>query len=55
VLIPSGDRFAILPPFPDPENNIVIAHGTFDDFTPEEIIDYYRPAITRMVFKAMGY
>ena len=55
VPIPTGDRFASLPPFPDPESNIVIAPGTFDDFTPEEIIDHYRPAITRMVFKAMGY
>jgi hypothetical protein len=52
---PTGDRFASLPPFPDPESNIVFAPGTFDDFTPEEIIDHYRPAITRMVFEAMGY
>lgn len=55
VSVPGGDRFASLPPFPDPESNIVFAPGTFDDFTPEEIIDHYRPAITRMVFEAMGY
>ena len=55
VPILTGDRFASLPSFPDPESNIVFAPGTFDDFTPEEIIDHYRPAITRMVFKAMGY
>jgi len=55
VPISTGDRFASLPPFPDSENNIVVPAGTFDDFSPEEIIDHYRPAITRMVFEAMGY
>ena len=55
VSIPTGDRFAALPPFPDAENNIVVPAGTFDDFSPEEIINHYRPAITRMVFGAMGY
>lgn len=54
VPIPTGDRFSSLPPFPDPYSNIVIAPGTFDDFTSEEIIDHYRPAITRMVYAAMG-
>ena len=53
--IPTGDRFASLPPFPDPYSNIVFAPGTFDDFTPEEVVRHYRPAITRMVFEAMGY
>lgn len=55
VASPRGDRFANLPSFPDPESDIIFEPGTFNDFTPEEIIDHYRPAITRMVFKAMGY
>jgi len=50
---PGGDRLAALPPIPAWDSNVVFAPGTFDGYTPEEIIKHYRPQVHRLVLEGL--
>ena len=53
VVLPIGDRLAALPPIPAWNSNVVFAPGTFDGYTPEEIIKHYRPQVHRLVLEGL--